>query len=85
MAFTKMTTAELELLGLESQKYPGLDRETGVLKNRFWDFEDVFITTDLLEFRRKYISNTDAVYLISFKNVLETGTAYTKYEFYKET
>tara|TARA_R110000744_G_scaffold22731_3_gene57964 strand:+ start:4270 stop:4512 length:243 start_codon:yes stop_codon:yes gene_type:complete len=80
-----MTTAELELLGLESQKYPGLDRETGVLKNRFWDFEDVFITTDLLEFRRKYISNTDAVYLISFKNVLEAGTAYTKYEFYKET
>ena len=84
MAFELMTQAELEELGLGSQEYPNLDKENGIFYNRFWKFEDEFISTDLLEFRRKYSNGSDIIYLISFNIVATGGKSFKKYEFYKE-
>ena len=85
MAFVLMTAEEIKELGLESQDYPHMDGETGVLDKLYWKFEKEFISDDLLLFRRKYTNGTDVVYLISTKTAVAGGSEYTKYEFYKET
>ena len=84
MGFELMTNGELEALGLDSQEYPYLDKETGELDNRFFKFQDEFISDDFLQFRRKYSNGTNTVYLISFVLSATGGKEYTKYEFYKE-
>ena len=84
MGFALMTTAELKTLGLEGQEYPNLDKEIGILYNRFFKFQNEFISDDFLQFRRKYSNGTNTVYLISFVLSATGGKEYTKYEFYKE-
>lgn len=90
MAFTKMTNAELTAVDIHAgQTTQYLNEETGVFSNPAWEFIEVQINTAKTQFRRKYTRTIDnvlvTVFLISNKTNITGGSAFSKYEFYKET
>ena len=84
MGFIKMSTAELQAIGLVSQEDANLNKETGGFSNNAWTYEKTFISDDISEIRKKYKNGTNSVFLISFKTLATGGNEYLDYEFYKE-